>query len=151
MNISELEKRLYEEGCNPNSYAIGKRGSASDAYCLTHNGQEWQVYYTERGSDDAPEYTSKSEEEACEYFFHLIMKFRHDHCVGSFVSKSAANQYHVKLASHGLHPFWNNIPYPVLKQPLYRVWVSGKEIFAVEKIVGSRFVTDQPEKKRDVE
>jgi len=40
MNIHELEQRLIEEGCNRGSFAIGSRGSASDAYCLTHNGME---------------------------------------------------------------------------------------------------------------
>lgn len=145
MNIGELESRLYKEGCNPRSYAIGKRGSASDAYCLTHNGQEWQVYYTERGSDNAPEYTSKSEEAACEYFFNFIMKFRHDHCVGNFISKAAANELQARLESHGLHPFRDKIPYPILKEPLYRVWVSGKEIFGVQDILGTRYVTDRPE------
>ena len=148
MNIHELEKRLMEEGCNPSYYDIGSRGSASDAHCLTHNGQEWQVYYTERGVDQTPEYTSKSEEEACEYFFHFIMKFRHDHCVGSFLSESAADELQSKLESHGLHPFRDKIPYPVLKEPLYRVWISGKEIFSVENIIGTRFTTDQSENKR---
>ena len=71
MNIHELEKRLVEEGCNPGNYAIGSRGSASDTYCLTYNGQEWQVYYTERGQDQAPEYTSKSEEESVRVFLSL--------------------------------------------------------------------------------
>lgn len=148
MNIRELEQRLIEEGCNPGNYAIGSRGFASDAYCLTYNGQEWQVYYTERGQDQAPEYSSNSEEEACEYFFQFMMKFRHDHCVGTFLSKSAATELHTALESHGLHPFQDVIPYPVLKEPLYRVWVSGKEIFLVENIIGTRYITDQPEKKR---
>jgi hypothetical protein len=149
LNIHELEKRLFEEGCNRASYAVGSRGSASDAYCLTYNGQEWQVYYTERGVDHAPMFTSQSEEEACDYFFNFMMKFRHDHCVGVFVSRSLADELQGRLEGHGLHPFQDKIPYPVVQEPLHRVWVSGKEIFSVENILGASYVTDQPEGMRN--
>jgi hypothetical protein len=56
MNIRELTQRLFEEGCNASLYAVGSRGTASDAFCLTHNGAQWQVYYTERGQDSPPIY-----------------------------------------------------------------------------------------------
>jgi len=147
MNIDELEKRLLAEGCNPGYFAIGSRGSASDAHCLTHNGQEWQVYYTERGVDSKPEYTSPSEEDACEYFFTFMMKFRHDHCVGVFLSKALADELQTKLESHGVHPFQDKIPIPVVKEPLHRVWVSGKEIFTVKEVLGTTYITDKPEKE----
>ena len=148
MNIRELEQRLLEEGCNPGMFAIGARGSASDAHCLTHNGRNWQVYYTERGVDQAPLFSAQGEEEACEYFFNFMMQFRHDHCVGIFESKPAADKLYDKLASQGLKPFRDVIPAPVVPQPIHRVWVSGKEIFAVEKIIGARYVTDRPQKQR---
>jgi len=135
LNIHELEKQLIEEGCNPSSFAIGSRGMASDAYCLTHNGIEWQVYYTERGQDQAPEYTSQSEEEACEYFFNFMMKFRHDHCVGFFHSEAKANQLFTKLEGQGLHPFQDKIPYGGWSDPRYRVFISGKEIFSAREFL----------------
>lgn len=144
MNIRELERRLIEEGCNPGNYAIGSRGSASDAHCLTHNEQEWQVYYTERGVDSKPEFTSQSEEAACKYFFNFMMKFRHDHCIGVFTSKQLADELQAKLESHGLHPFQDKIPVPVVKEPLHRVWVSGKEIFIVQEVLGVTYSTDKP-------
>ena len=137
MNIHDLEQRLIEEGCNPSSFAIGSRGSASDAYCLTHNGQEWQVYYTERGSDNPPEYTSQSEEEACEYFLNFIMKFRHDHCVGFFQFESSAKELLLKLEEQGLHPFQDKIPYGGWGDPRYRIFVSGKEIFTAKELLGT--------------
>jgi hypothetical protein len=148
MNIRELEQRLIEEGCNPGNYAVGSRGNASDAYCLTHNGKEWQVYYTERGMDQAPVFTSQSEEEACDYFFNFIMKFRHDHCVGVFAAKSLADELQTKLEGHGLHPFQDTIPYPVVQKPLHRVWVSGREIFSVKEVLGVKYVTDQSERMK---
>jgi hypothetical protein len=148
MNVRELEQRLLEEGCNPGMYAVGTRGGASDAHCLIHNGKEWQVYYTERGVDQAPLFSTPNEEEACEHFFAFMMKFRHDHCVGTFVSESTADELYDKLLQHRLKPFRDLIPTPVVPQPIHRVWVSGKEIFAVEKIIGTRFVTDRPQKTR---
>jgi len=143
MNIRELEQRLIEEGCNPNSYTVGSRGSALDAYCLTHDGQEWQIYYTERGTDGVPEFTSSDEEEACEYFFNFIMKFRHDHCVGFFRSESNANVMQEKLHNHGLHPFQDKIPYGGWSDPRFRVFVSGREIFKAREILGKVPVQDQ--------
>lgn len=148
MNIRELEQRLLEEGCNPAMFAIGSRGSASDAHCLIHDGQEWRVYYTERGVDQAPLFGTTNEAEACKYFFDFMMKFRHDHCVGTFDSRAAADELYDNLARHGLKPFRDVIPVPVMPQPIYRVWVSGKEIFAVETIIGARYVTDRPQKMR---
>ncbi|MBI1299099.1 hypothetical protein GC175_29565 [bacterium] len=73
MNTNELQERLAAEGCDPLCYAIGERGRASDAYCLTQNGSEWWVYYTQRGVDQTPMFTSSSEEEACTYFFNFII------------------------------------------------------------------------------
>jgi len=142
MNIRELEKRLLEEGCNPSYYAIGSRGSASDAYCLTHNGREWQVYYTERGQDESPMYTSRNEADACEYFFNYIMSLRHEHCVGFFRDESSARELQVKLESHGLHPRQDKIPYGGWKDPRFRIFVTGREIFSAKEVLGTVPVED---------
>src|SRR4028119_1244294 len=90
MGILELEQRLVQEGCNPDSYAIGSTYLASDAYCLTHDGKVWSVYYTERGQHAAPIFASSSEDEACQFFFRHIMGLRHNHCVGFFQSEDRA-------------------------------------------------------------
>ncbi len=68
LNLVELAQRLEAEGCNPGSYALGTRGSASDAFCLIHDGTAWQVFYTERGVNQEPFYTAASEADACVYF-----------------------------------------------------------------------------------
>jgi len=86
--------------------------------------------------DQLPEYTSQSEEEACEYFFNFIMKFRHDHCVGFFHSEDKANEISTKLKDRGLHPFQDKIPYGGWNDPRYRVFVSGKEIFPAKELLG---------------
>lgn len=134
MNIAELQDRLAAEGCNPWAYAIGERGSASDAYCLTRKGNEWQVYYTERGVDQAPMFTSAHEDEACAYFFKLIMSFRHEHWVGFFRSEAATRSFEDKLERLGVGYRRDVIRYKSRDDLRYRVFVEGKAIFAVRAV-----------------
>lgn len=137
MNSRELAQRLSDEGCNPSLYVIGSRGVASDAFCLTHNGTQWQVYYTERGQDSPPIYASGSESLACEFFFKHIMAMRHDHCVGIFISEQSSLAIQEKLNSRGV-PSWNDrIPYGGPADPRYRVFVTGKAIFQAKEILGA--------------
>lgn len=129
MNIEELRQYLEAEGCNPHNYAIGSRGSASDAFCLTHNGTQWQVYYTERGSDQSPIYVSDEEAQACEFFRKHILSQRHDHCVGFFRSEAAARSLVKQLAKLRVKAWQDRIPYGGWTDPRYRVFVTGKDIF----------------------
>ena len=137
MNTSELARRLLDEGCNPSLYAIGSRGAASDAFCLTHTATQWQVYYTERGQDSLPIYASGSEAQACDFFFQHIMSMRHDHCVGFFKSQQSAEALQVELAKIGI-PSWNDrIPYGGANDPRFRVFVTGKAIFPARAALGT--------------
>jgi hypothetical protein len=131
MNTNELQERLAAEGCDPFCYAIGERGRANDAYCLTQNGGEWQVYYTERGVDQAPMFTSASEEEACAYFFNFIMSFRHDHWVGFVRTEAATRAFEDNLDQLGVAHRRDVIRYKSHDDLRFRVFVEGKAIFAV--------------------
>ena len=142
MNTRELSQRLFDEGCNPSLYAIGSRGSASDAYCLTHSGTQWEVYYTERGQDSPTIYASGNESQACEFFFQYIMAMRHDHCVGFFKSELRADALQRKLQEIGLSSWKDKIPYGGLNDPRFRVFVTGKAIFSAKKALGSVPVQD---------
>ncbi|MCU0493032.1 MAG: SPOR domain-containing protein, partial [Chloroflexaceae bacterium] len=142
MNLNELRQRLHEEGCNPRSYAIGVRGGASDAFCLTHDGTAWQVYYTERGCDQPPFYTSTDEAEACAFFFNYMMGLRHTHCVGFFRSEAAAQALHTRLEQLGLEVLRDVIPYGGTHDPRYRVFVLGTAIFAARAELGAVPVRD---------
>lgn len=144
MNVGELAKRLLEEGCNPSTYAIGSRGTAWDAYCLTFSGTWWEVYYTERGLDSAPIFTSESQSEACAFFFQHITSMRHDHCVGYFRSEQKTSTLHRQLRGIGLEPWQDRIPYG-LHDPRFRVFVIGKEIFAAKQALGTIPVRDVQE------
>jgi hypothetical protein len=143
MNTDELAQRLFEEGCKPGNYSIGSRGAASDSYCLTFNGTEWQVYYTERGQDSSPIYASESESQACDFFFRHIMAMRHDHCVGFFRLEQNALALQQKLLALGLAPWQDRIPYGGPNDPRFRVFVTGKAIFTAKAALGDIPVRDQ--------
>jgi len=142
MNTRELSQRLFDEGCNASLYAVGTRGVASDAFCLTHSGTQWEVYYTERGQDSPPIYGSGSESQACDFFFKHIMAMRHDHCVGFFRSEQRAEALQGKLQEIGLSSWKDKIPYGGLNDPRFRVFVTGKAIFAAKQELGTVPVRD---------
>lgn len=142
MNASELSRRLEEEGCNPALYAIGSRGTASDAFCLTSSGSKWKVYYTERGKDERPIFESRNEAEACDFFFGHIMSMRHDHCVGFFRSHERADELFQRLQEFGLSPWRDQIPYDGPTDLRYRVFVAGKEIFETKAKIGEVPIRD---------
>ncbi|PNG44634.1 hypothetical protein A1354_15935 [Pseudomonas asplenii] len=136
MNSRELAERLLEEGCNPFNYSIGSRGAASDVFCLSCKGTQWQVCYTERGEDSQPIYVSSSESHACEFFFHHIMAMRHDHCVGFFKSKANAVAFEHELRALGVAGWSDQIPLGGQHDLRYRFFVTGKAIFAVRDAFG---------------
>ena len=143
VDTRELAQRLYEEGCNPHLYAIGSRGVASDAFCLTHDGTRWQVYYTERGLDSPPIYASEDESEACEFFFRHIMAMRHGHCVGFFKLEQNSRALQITLQEAGVSSWSDRIPYGGPSDPRYRVFVTGKAIFQAKAALGDVPVQDE--------
>ncbi len=133
VNIRELEQQLLAEGCNPLSFAIGERGSASDAFCLMQDDCVWQVFYTERGIDQKPLFSTTDEAEACTFFFKHIMSFRHPHLAGFFRSKPAADGMMAALKREGIDAWQDGILY----RPddwRYRVFVEGKAIFHARRL-----------------
>ncbi|MCV2350248.1 hypothetical protein [Paucibacter sp. Y2R2-4] len=132
MNCPELARRLEEEGCKPSSYAIGNSGGASDAYCLVLQAKQWQVFYTERGRQGPPIFSSEREDEACEFFLQHLLSLQHDHCVGLFRSQQRAEALSTQLQELGLSPWQDQIPFGGPQSPRYRVFVSGKAIFVAQ-------------------
>lgn len=87
MNAHELRDRLIAEGRyafvivlrnekrslrSPDERASMLEGSGVDL--LENDGDTWRVYFQERGSFQPSKFESQSEEEACEYYFQLIMQ-----------------------------------------------------------------------------
>ena len=135
MRISDLEKMLLEEGCNPDNFCIGPGGAKSDVFCLNENYGTWQVYYTERGSNSKPIYESRSEKEACQFYINEIMSFDHWHIVGFFETEESAKKMEQELRAAGIEPVRNDMPPLKAGGPnIKRVFVVGKQIFQVRKM-----------------
>ena len=136
MNHTELERRLEEQGCNSDLYAIGSAGGLDDGYCLWRENFAWRVCYCERGVCRETLFESRNEGEACEFFCRQMMSIRHDHCVGFFRSSSRANELFAHLQEQGLEPLRDQIPYGGSHDPRYRVFVVGRAIFDARKLLG---------------
>lgn len=72
MNKTELRTKLRAGGIREDAYSIDG-GYPSEAYVLSHTGNRWRVYYSERGAESAAVDFS-SESEACTYFLALVMR-----------------------------------------------------------------------------
>ena len=135
MNITQLKQRLLAEGCSPYNFSIGHGGS--DVFCLEQQDGIWRVVYTERGRADPPIFESRSEVEACDFYFdYITTKIRHDHLVGFFVSEVNAAALESKLAESGIPSHRDKIPYGGWNDPRYRVFVVGKDIFKARLVLG---------------
>ncbi|MEK0449745.1 MAG: hypothetical protein RL088_2013 [Verrucomicrobiota bacterium] len=132
MTIAELRQKLEEEGCSPSNYAIESRGS--DAYCLMHDGKVWSIFYSERGCDSDPIFTTESQPEACTYFLELMRTQRHWHLVGVFATDAEAREFEQRVVECGAKPVRNDIPARILGVPQYRVFVLGRDIHLVKSI-----------------
>ena len=136
MKVKDLKQKLLSEGCSESIFAILSR--KSDAFCLNKKDGKWAVFYSERGRDSNPIYTSNNEEDACKFFFNYILKQQHWHIVGFFKTESEAIKLGKKLKAIGIEPIRNDIPaYKTANDPRYRVFVVGKDIFKVREKLGN--------------
>ena len=134
MDITQLKRHLLEEGCSPYNFSIGHGGS--DVYCLEQQDGIWRVFYTERGKADPPIFESRSEEQACEFYFNYITtKMMHNHLVGFFISEQNAIALETRLAQNGIQVHRDKIPYGGWSDPRYRVFVVGKDIFKARALL----------------
>lgn len=138
MNTSELEKKLLEEGCNPDNFCIGSAGAKSDVYCLSENHGKWAICYTVRGSISKPIYESRNEAEACEFYYKEIMNIEHWHNVGFFENNESALKLQQELEAVGIKAIRNDMPPLKAGGPkIRRVFVVGKDIFKVKGMYAS--------------
>ena len=137
MNTQKLAQQFATEGCNPATYCIGTPWQVTDIFCLTQIDGVWQVYFTERGKHEPPIFESVDEAAACDFYFDLIMGMRHDHCVGVFREETAVRTLQSLLAQHNIPCHTDKIPYGGSGTPRYRVFVTGKDIFATNMLLGN--------------
>ena len=140
MIASEVCEKLLAEGCTKSSFSI--HSSQHDALCLAKRGDIWVIYYSERGQDYSPEFESTSEEDACQFFYKLVMEQQHWHIVGFFKNEGEAKALEAKLKLIGVESIRNDIPaYKHRDDPRYRVFVVGKDIFRVKELLGDISIT----------
>ena len=139
MTTTELARRLLAEGCNPHNYAIGTR--SYDGFCLLHDGRGWAVFYSERGHDQEPIFSSLDEAEACQYFFDFVTQQEHRHLVGELRSKPAAQALRAQLAAAGIATHAYALPYAP-HDDRQIISVVGKDIFRARALLGTVPVKD---------
>ena len=71
MDREELERRLRAGGYRANSYNFVGDDRANETLVIRPEGDNWTVYYAERGLQTGKR-LFPSEEMACEYFFELM-------------------------------------------------------------------------------
>ena len=74
MKIEELEKKLIEINVPKDDYSILKGGLPNEQLCIVRTGENWEIYYSERGRKSGLKYFD-DEESACEYFFKKLEKY----------------------------------------------------------------------------
>ena len=132
MRISELQEKLDKEGCAASNYAIESRGS--DVFCLMSDGRHWRVFYSERGCDADPIFTTESESEACEFFLDHMRKQPNWHLIGVFPSELEARAFEKEVERRGAAPIRNDLPESIMGTPQFRVFVAGRDIHLVRDI-----------------
>jgi hypothetical protein len=63
MNKQQLQEKLIKSGIDSNAYSL-EGGLPNEAYCLNHEANIWEVYYSERGNKTSLNVFS-TEAEAC--------------------------------------------------------------------------------------
>jgi hypothetical protein len=66
MTKNDLRKMLDSGNVPKDTYSL-EGGLPNEAYCLNRNGNQWEVYYSERGQKSGLK-LFETENEACDYF-----------------------------------------------------------------------------------
>ena len=135
MKLQELYNTLIAEGCN-NFYIDGVGGGMpDDVHCLGKIGQEWAVYYVERGQKSSPIFSSPSQEEAIKYYHTFVSDTKHWHMVVFTRSDEIVEKYREALNQRNIEVKQNDIPhYSKTNDRVYRLFVVNKDIFKVREL-----------------
>ena len=72
MTIDQLRQRLDAQGVHPGAYDL--EGTQKDeVYCLERQQDRWRYYYRERGIH-RDERRFDSEDAACDFFLHQVLR-----------------------------------------------------------------------------
>ncbi len=71
MTKRDLWNKLMSENIPKDLYSLDG-GLPNEMYCLSHEGNTWEIYYSEMGQKTGLK-CFNTEKDACEYFYHLLM------------------------------------------------------------------------------
>lgn len=74
MKIKDLEQELIAINVPKDIYSILKGGLPNEQYCISKDGDNWEVYYSERGNKSGL-IIFDNEDMACEYFYKKVTKY----------------------------------------------------------------------------
>lgn len=136
MNLAELGRRLEAAGASPANYSLGTRDY--NGFCLMQLDGRWAVFFSERGLDQAPIFTSDDEAAACQFYFDFTMRMRHQHAVAFLRSKPAADAVQQQLAAAGIASIRHEMYYAAPADYRQQVFVEGPAIFAARRVLGDK-------------
>lgn len=73
MTLNELKTIVSKNGKIPKDCYSFDGGLPNESLCISRHGEDWEVYYSERGKKTNL-MTFKMESEACEYFYKRLLK-----------------------------------------------------------------------------
>jgi len=76
MTKNDLRKMLDSGNIPKDTYSL-EGGLPNEAYCLNQSGNQWEVYYSERGQKSGLK-LFKTENEACDYFYNSLVQMLKD-------------------------------------------------------------------------
>ncbi|MDR3093438.1 MAG: hypothetical protein LBU62_02200, partial [Bacteroidales bacterium] len=95
----------------------------------------WKIYYTERGNDDDPIYSTYDIDDAIKYYKNYIINEEHWHLIIITRSIEKMNEYRSILELNGIKIIQNDMPdYSKKDDRVFRLFVTNKDIFRAEKL-----------------
>lgn len=73
MTLSELKNTVLKNDKIPKDSYSFEGGLPNEALCISQHGEDWEIYYSERGKKTNLT-KFKTESEACEYFYKRLLK-----------------------------------------------------------------------------
>jgi hypothetical protein len=134
--LKKLNNELISEGCN-NFFVSGisNNNLLDDVFCLNNNKKKWEVYYSERGRNEKPIYSTYDLDEAIDYYKNYIMNMEHWHLIIITRSNDKNNEYKIVLENNGIKVIQNDIPaYKSKDDYVFRLFVKNKDIFEAKKL-----------------
>ena len=141
MTITEREKlkklchELMAEGCNKFYIPGISKTLNDDVVCLNLMDGNWKIYYTERGIDSEPIYSTYDIDDAIQYYKNYITSQEHWHLIIITRSIEKINEYRSILELNGIKIIQNDMPdYSKKDDRVFRLFVTNKDIFRAEKL-----------------